>query len=204
MKHQIAVVTLIAFSLALGAGCGSAPVEAPTSYETWNAKDGTFQLEYPEGWEAKGGGQRGIQWARINEGDAEIYVNVSTTDSLIGEIAGSPADVLGDALGEEPDPELSAARAVHDQNKDRVVEDAKYKEYQEEEIGTLFNPTLGEAYRTEFTAKKGMTKVKGIRASILGHDKGVTVVMHAKPKDYEKLKPAFIRILEGMKPGTRQ
>ena len=63
-------------------GCNSAPVAAPSSYADFNSKGGTFALKYPEGWQADGGGKRGLEWAKFTSGSAEIKVDTGVTGSL--------------------------------------------------------------------------------------------------------------------------
>lgn len=190
--------------LLVGAGCGGS-IETPTSFQTWNAKDGTFQLEYPDGWAAEGGGKNGIQWARIEMGSAAIRVNISLADSLMGDIANNGA---GGFMGEEgmpveEDPEQSAPAKVHQQNRDRVLEDIGLSSYKEQP-GTLLQTELGQAWRTEFTASKGFGSVRGYRTTVLSLNHGVQVVCYCSPGDWEKLKGTYERIIQGLKAGVPQ
>ncbi|MHC4401596.1 MAG: hypothetical protein ACYTG0_18140, partial [Planctomycetota bacterium] len=55
LNPLIAALVLIGL-VALG-GCGGS-VQVPTSYDTFNAKDGTVQCKSPAGWSQNGGGGR--------------------------------------------------------------------------------------------------------------------------------------------------
>ena len=105
IQRLVAIVVTGFFAVAWF-GCGSAPVAAPQSYGTYSAKDGTFQCEYPEGWEVSGGKGAGRPWARFEQGNAHISAKASEVGSIIGDIVGAGAG-SGDGMQETP-PELSA------------------------------------------------------------------------------------------------
>ena len=52
-KQFLGSIVLLAAVIGI-VGCGG-NVPAPTSYSPYNAKDGSFQCEYPAEWEAAGG-----------------------------------------------------------------------------------------------------------------------------------------------------
>src|SRR5687767_3288274 len=99
---------IAAWGVSLLSGCGSSPIAAPTTYATYNSPGGTFALEYPDGWEADGGGKRGLEWAKFKSSPAEIRVDTGVTGSLMGDIAGSRT-----AGEEELPPELEPVHGVH-------------------------------------------------------------------------------------------
>lgn len=188
-------------------GCGGGSVPAPTSYKTWNAKDGTFQFPYPAGWEARGGGKHGIQWANIEKGSALIRVDINLSDSVIGDIGEAVSSGRDSALGEmgaELDEELTPVAQVHELRKDEIIEKQGYKDY-EELNSENYQPRLGPARRSEFTAKKGMgRKVHGYRATILAHNNGVRVICHCNESDWAHLQAAFKKALDEMEMGQRR
>src|SRR5688500_8070273 len=84
------VVTVSALLLFSTVGCGG-KITAPKSYKRWNAKDGSFSVDYPADWKAEGGGKQGIQWAEFTHGNAQIRINLDVSSSLVSDIAGGQA-----------------------------------------------------------------------------------------------------------------
>ncbi len=81
-RKMWALAALFGAVLAIGGCAGKAVV--PTSYSTYNAKDGSFQIQYPAGWEADGGDRSGYAWAKFTSGGAVISVDANVVGSLIG------------------------------------------------------------------------------------------------------------------------
>lgn len=166
-------------------GCGSAPVPAPTSYASFNSKGGTFELEYPDGWTAAGGGGRGPEWAKFESGPASIRVNADVTGGLMGDIAS-----LGGGDEEMMRPEDAPVHSIHVDGKEMAADE--YSGYSE--IG---NPAelvvrLGPARFSEFTASSTFgSGLHGYRVTVLGHDKRVIVYCVCPESDWATLKPAF-------------
>jgi hypothetical protein len=178
-------------------GCGG-KVPAPASYKTWKATDGTFVIQYPEGWEAQGGGKQGVQWAEFSYGSARIRIDVSTTSSLIGDIAGSTNTLLG--LNEplsDVDPELMeemapVAQAHEFYQKAYPVELSAYKEQEP----VAYHAPLGDCRKSEFTARSGAArKLRGYRATAMTRDKGVHILCQCTDANWKTLQPAFDRVL---------
>jgi hypothetical protein len=177
------------------AGC-SEPVTTPTAYKTWNAKDGTFAIDYPEDWKADGGGKQGIQWAEFSKGSCVITVDTSLKTSLIGDISSS-----GNAGAEEVPEELEPAAAAHEFMKDEAVGD-KFSGYKEE-APIKFASGIGDGRKSVFTGAKGLSgKVKGYRVTIPQSDKGLIIFAYCPAKHWDKLQPAYDKILEGIERGT--
>jgi hypothetical protein len=191
-----AILSLTATMLTL-AGCGG-KVPAPTSYKTWQATDGTFSIQYPEGWKAQGGGKRGIQWAEFSYGSAKIRIDVSTQSSLIGDIAGSTNTMLGlnDPLT-EADPEfieeMAPVAAAHEfYLKAFPVPLSSYKEQEP----VAYRAPLGDCRKSEFTARSGAArKLRGYRATALTRDKGVHILCQCTDANWKTLQPAYDHIL---------
>jgi hypothetical protein len=182
-------------------GCGGGKVPAPTSYKTWKATDGTFSIEYPEGWKAQGGGKRGVQWAEFSYGSAKIRIDVSTSSSLIGDIAGSTNTLmgLGDPLADvdpEVKEELAPVAAAHAYyQKAFPVALSGYKE--QEPIA--YESPLGNCRKSEFTARSGAArKLRGYRATAMTRDKGVHILCQCTDANWQTLQPAFDKILSSI------
>lgn len=191
-----AILSLTATILTL-AGCGG-KVPAPTSYKTWQATDGTFSIQYPEGWKAQGGGKHGIQWAEFSYGSAKIRIDVSTQSSLISDISRSQNTMLGlDQPLAEVDPEMleemapvSAAHAYY--QKAFPVPLSGYKEQEP----VAFEAPLGDCRKSEFTARSGAArKLRGYRATALTRDKGVHILCQCTDANWKTLQPAYDHIL---------
>jgi hypothetical protein len=200
MKH------LIRFSSLLGIlgcvfllGCGSGPVAAPTSYSLYNSKAGTFEIEYPDGWTATGGGGRGPEWARFETGPVFIRVSADVAGSLMGDIARS----AGGSDFEAMRPEDAPVHSVHLTGIKKAEED--YKGYTEIGNPAELDVRLGPARVSEFTASTTFGGgLHGYRATILAHDKRVTVFCVCPESDWTTLKPAFDQCLKTLKRGQSE
>ena len=178
----------------LCAGCGQPPLEAPTAFKEWNAKDGTFCIEYPDDWEPEGGGRNGIQWAKFHKGSALIDVSVSFSESVVGDILST------DGGGVATEEEAFAPVAVIHASKMKAMTDI-YSNYREKEAVAI-RPPLGDARKSEFQASKGLTPVHGYRVSILNNNRSITVICHCAEKDWKNLQTAFDRIVDALALGT--
>jgi hypothetical protein len=186
-------------------GCGSEPpIATPTKFENWNAKDGTFRIDYPADWDANGGGRNSIQWARITKGNAEIHVEVKFSDSALADVMGAGGGMMGvgGPMGIDESDMPSPVIAIHEAKKDEVATD--YSNYAEVGEAETFRPMLGEGRRTEFTASKGLVKIRGYRATILNNDRGIKVVCRCAESDWAALQDTFKQILDGMTRGAKE
>ena len=178
-------------------GCGSAPIPAPTAYSSFNSKEGTFQCDYPDGWEAKGGGRRGPTWASFTQGSAEIRVTADITGSLLGDIGGGGASE--GAPGTPP--ELQPVALIHNvglsQAQDR---DTSYREIGEPMI---IDNNLGPSRYSEFSTSSAFgSSIHCYRATILAKDKRVVVYCTCAESDWTTLEPAFVKVIESFARGT--
>lgn len=185
-------------------GCGN-KVAAPTKFSTWNAKDGSFSIQYPSDWKADGGGQHGLQWAEFSQGSAKILVKVNLSSSLVGDIAGSAGQLAG-IDGEEIDPQLQEAlapvHAAHEVSKELFVDEVAQSKEQEP---VAFQSGLGDSRKSEFVASSGIGgKIRGYRATSLGHDRGVHILCRCSAGNWKTLQPAFDQILVSVGQGTPQ
>ena len=186
------------------AGCGPGAVKAPTTYKTWNAKDGSFAIQYPADWKADGGGQHGIQWAEFSKGSAKVSVKVNLTSSLVGDIAGN-AGQLGGIDGAEIDPklqeELAPVAAAHKVSAELFVDEIPKLKEQEP---VAFQSGLGDSRKSEFTAASGGvgSQVRGYRATALTSEKGVHVLARCPDAHWKTLQTAFDQMLTSLTLGT--
>jgi hypothetical protein len=173
-------------------GCGGGPVPAPTSYATYETKDGGFAVEYPEGWDADGGGKKN-SWAKFSKGTAEISLQTDLVGSLMGDMGAG----MGNKLG-PPDPEDYPVHKVHVADKETVAQE--YSDYKEQEPVEFQNAIGGPGRKSEFTASGTLSgPIHGYRATFLGRDKRFRVTLTCSESDWENLKPAFDKVLESFR-----
>lgn len=193
--HFIGCIGALA-ALGSVAGCGSSPASAPTSFADFNSGGGTFACQYPDGWNADGGGKRGLEWAKFTSGSSEIRLDAGAAASLMGDIAKN----LGKMDADAPAPEETPVYAVHtSRTKEAENQFSGYKE-----VGNplVFDTALGPACRSEFTAATSFgSGLHGYRATMLGHDKGVYVSCVCAESDWQTLEPAFDTVLKSVKRG---
>jgi hypothetical protein len=170
-------------------GCGGGSVAIPSSYKSWNAKDGSFKLDYPDNWEASGGGRQGIQWAKFISGGAEIRVDTEVSGGLIGDILTGPGGPDKDI----PD-ELAPVASVHEIKADALADEISgYKE----EAPVKFTAPMGDGRKSAFSGSQGLgTKIRGYRATLLGRDKAIRIVCRCPEKYWDELQPSFDKILD--------
>jgi hypothetical protein len=185
--------------LGLAIGCGSGPAAAPTAFVEYNSKAGTFACEYPEGWQADGGGGRGPEWAKFTSGGAEINLATGLAASLVGDAAGG-----GTGFDDEPiPPELEPIHQIHVMGVEEA--EGKFNGYKETGQPTVLEVSLGPARVSEFTAATTFgTGLHGYRATVLGHDKGVYVTCVCPESDWKTLQPAFDKLLASLHRGQAE
>jgi hypothetical protein len=184
------------------AGCTES-VTAPTAYKKWNAKDGTFAVEYPDGWNAEGGGNMGIQWAEFKKGSSVISIDTNVSGSVVADIASStdPGSIgEGGAIDSKIAEKNAPAAKAHDFIKLDANRFEKFKNYKEEEP-TVITPPLGEGRKSLFTASTGGRKIKGYRITIPARDKAIIVFAYGPEKDWGKLQGAYDKIFNGIELG---
>jgi len=203
MNGSFRLVSLVLVASVAGiCGCGGS-VAIPSSYKSWNAKDGTFKLKYPDNWDAKGGGKQGIQWAKFTSGSAIIRVDTDVSSSLMGGIVDAGlAGGLGEGLSEEEAMELAPVHMIHKMREEQfAMERSGYKE----EAPIKFDSKLGEGRKSAFVASEGLgSKVRGYRVTVLSNNKGIHIVCQCPAKYWEKLKPKFDEICESLEYGIAE
>jgi hypothetical protein len=189
--------------LACLAGCGEA-VKTPTSFKKWNATDGLFALEYPEDWEAKGGGKQGIQWAEFKKSGCVISIDSNVSGSVVAQGAGALSGALeGDApIDPKLAEKLAPAAVAHEFIKKDETRFENYKNYKEEEP-TVISPPIGEGRKSLFTASTGGRKIKGYRITIPTNDKAIIIFAYGPEKEWGKLQGAYDQIFSKMEHGIQ-
>jgi hypothetical protein len=204
MLQRRPFATFTASSLCLVAvvsvtGCSSAPAVVPTTFSTYNSKDGTFACDAPDGWDIQGGGKQGPVWAKFTSGPAIIDIKGDVSGSLMGDIHGT--------LGGGNQAILPQDEPVHKVHvADLEMAAKEYDGYTETPTSpAVIESRLGPARLSEFTAKSGFgTALHGYRVTILGHDKRVVVYCVAPETDWQALKPTFDRVLASMERGSAE
>jgi hypothetical protein len=177
------------------AGCAGKAV-VPTSYDTYNSKDGSFQIQYPAGWESDGGDRSGYAWAKFTSGGAVISVDANIAGSIMGDIAKTKMLHLGIQTDQED--RNNPVAVVHAQEKPDFEEEEGVTEQEPAIVKTGFP----DARKSEFSGTKtfGGT-IRGYRVTALSTDKRIRVVCECPESEWEALKPAFDKAIESMAMG---
>jgi hypothetical protein len=208
----LCVATLLGGVLFIATASRPQPVAAPTSFTKFSAKDGSFACDYPSGWQETSGESHGVESAAVfAKGGAFIEVSSDLTGSLMGDISKSVGGVGADLPNLPGGPDLKVAakppvEAVHGTGvkpAKRVMENHGIGSY-EEASAQPFQSRIGDARFSEVTADGGpfTGKVHGFRATMLGTDRAVRVLCWSPESDWEKLRPAFQRVINSIGPGT--
>jgi hypothetical protein len=187
------LATALGAVLVIG-GCGG-PAVVPTSYNTFNSKDGSFQIQYPAGWEADGGDRSGYAWAKFTSGGAEISVDANITGSIMGDLSKSSIIPLG-IEGDQED--RTPVASVHANEKQQFEDAAGVKEEKPVPVRTGFP----DARKSEFSGTKtfGGT-IRGYRVTAMSTDKRIRVVCQCPESEWEALKPAFDKAIQSVAMG---
>lgn len=192
------VATLVILPLT---GCAPAKVEIPDKFVEYNLKDGTAAINYPEGWDAEGTGNRsrGMAYAIFRQGDMEIRLDASFSDSLASE-GGMAQAMIGKMGGVESAIDLPPEQMI--QEKNRAWFEEKFKKYEEDE-GELIRIPLGNAYVSDFSGQKGWLKIKGMRAAIMARDRSVSFHAFCPASKWKDFGPIYRKMFEELKPGVQ-
>ncbi len=182
---------VVAISLVGGfGGCGGSPAIVPTTYETFKGKDDAFQLQYPAGWEATGGGVPGRAWAKFTSGNAEISVDADAMGSIMADIS-SPQGQMQDK-----DPTREAVHKVHVGEREGFEEQAGVKEQEP----TVVKTSMTDGRRSEFTGTPTFgPAIHGYRTTVLSMDHRIRVVCQCTESQWASLKPVFDKVIASVK-----
>jgi len=187
-SRNLSVLWVIVLTVLVG--CEAQQIQVPTTFTRYDSNEGVFACEYPEGWEAKGGGKNGPIWAKFSSGSALISIKATVAGSLMSDAMG------GSSFGEEEiPPQLEPVHGIHE----NYARDAKeeFNEYTETAGGpAVVNCRLGPARSSEFTASSSFgSSIHGYRATIIGRNKGIVVYCTCPDSEWTKVKPAFDHLL---------
>jgi hypothetical protein len=190
--NQSAMLVICA-ALALS-GC-SEPAVVPTAYQIYNHKDGSFKIEYPQGWEVQSGGKGKLAWAKFTSGDASIRVDTSEFGSLHGSIAQSMGVMEG---GADNAGKREPVSVVHDSDKQGFEEDNSVKE----KAPVAINTGLGDGRKSEYTGSETFGgDIHGYRATALSLNLQIRVVCKCSENQWNALKPVFDKVIESVSQG---
>lgn len=196
LSRSFHLFSLLAFALCLG--CGPEAAQIPTSYSLYNAKDGTFECDAPDGWEIKGGGKNSSTpvWAKFSSGSALIHIKANSTGPLAN--AGLGVNVS------DPNtpPSWEAVHLIHVADIEMVAEE--YEGYTEVAGSPMvMNCSLGPARLSEFTYSATFgAAMHGYRVSIVGHDRGIKIFCTAPENQWKNLQPVYDKFLASLQRGT--
>lgn len=181
--------TLCLVGAVLG-GC-TEQVAVPTSYKSYEAKDGSFSAPYPDGWEVDGGSRpdNTYGWAQFKQGPAKIRITADVTGSLIGDISSGG---MGGMVGDEA-PEEQPVAVVHEMGRDKYAED--FSDYKEGDPQVV-TAKVGDGRVARFSASGG--KVLGYRATFLTQNRRLTVMCSAPRSQWANLDQAFEHVIKGV------
>lgn len=187
-------------------GCSIGDVPAPTSFAKYNADNGDFAFEYPQGWDVAGYGKQN-HVVEITKGAAAITVKSDLSGSLVGDIIGSGMGGMTDGppVGEldekavEAMEDLEPVAQVHQLGQKELAEAvSNYSESKAEKVST----GLGEGRKSQFTGKQSLGReIRGFRVTVLARDKRVVVICSCPTSNWEALQPAFTKLIESLQYG---
>ncbi len=183
-------------------GCAPAKIPVPDSFTEYNSQDGTFAINYPEGWDAEGTGNRsrGLAYAIFRKGPMEIRLDASFFDSLASG-GGMGQALVGKVGGVEEAALLPPEQMIQEKNLAWFEEE--FKDFKED-AGELVRIPLGAAYISEFSGQKGWLKVKGIRAAIMGRDRSISFHAYCPASKWENFGPIYRKMFDELKAGVEQ
>ncbi len=167
-------------------------VAAPTVYKTYTAIDNSFSCDQPGGWtlHETGATNGNLATASFEEGHARVRVISDATGSIMADtMAASNANL-------PPEQQVPPVQKLHTQDEKQLAADLPgYKE----EDAQPFQSAFGESRVSEWTADGGL---HGYRATMLSHERELTVICFCPERNWAALKPAFQRIISSVKPSA--
>lgn len=169
------------------------PVTVPTGFLPYVGQDKSFACVAPKGWAQIGAGTEGsnLGGAIFKTGDAKIDITTDLAGSLMADILKTPANPLE---GENAPPPTPPVEKLHVMGKKGAKN--KYSDYKEQPMEKS-SGSLGEICTSEWTASGGLfgAKLHGLRVTMLGGERRVTVFCECAENDWAKLKPVFTRVV---------
>lgn len=183
---------------------GDEPIQAPESYSTFTHDvNSVFKIEYPEGWTVESGGTQGAPvWAKFRHPDHKVLIQVKSSmgASAIGDIAKNLPGGIGGVGAEMEEEDLAPVASVHQLMKDQFA--GEYGDDYQEQPPQKIETGFGDTRVSEFTASGSFgSKIRGMRASMLGLDLQFTVICDCPEDDWDVCKPIFERAIKSMSRG---
>jgi hypothetical protein len=176
-------------------GCNS-PAVIPTTFETFNAPDGSFAVTYPTEWQAEDGGKGDFLWAKFASGSAFISIETDVAGSVMGDIAKSHVNLIG--MKDSGQDESPVAK-VHETERESFEADNGVKE---QTPSMPIVTKLGEGRKAEFVGSKTFGGlIHGYRATVLTTSRRITIVCQCSENEWESLKPSFDKVIESLSRG---
>jgi hypothetical protein len=185
-------VLLLVAVMVLGAlvlsGCG--PAVVPKEFNTYVAKDESFQCEAPAGWEVTGGGKNSNYNATFSSGGAVIKITFDVTGSVLGDIAKNQN--RGD------DPSIpTPLEQMHEMNHKAMAENLSgFKDLSTDDISL----PIGKGKKSEFQGDASFGgQQHGYRITSLLTSQRLTVICQCPEAEWQNLQPVFDRVVESIK-----
>jgi len=192
-RDLLVLAVVVSAVIAIGGCSGRAIV--PTSFNTYNSKDGAFKIDYPAQWQAEGNSKSGYAWAKFASGSAEITIDANVVGSLIAEIARTRSQMHGI---QNTDPENAPVAVVHENERQGFEEDGSVQEQEPLPINTGF----GDSRKSEYAGRRTFGgSIHGYRVTALSPEKRIRVVCQCSESEWESLKPAFDKAIKSVAMG---
>lgn len=190
------VATLV---VPLLSGCAPAKVAIPDKFTEYNSMDGTFAINYPDGWDVEGTGSRsrGKAYAIFTKGPMEIRLDASFFDSLASG-SGTGQQIVGEMAGVDGGFNMLPEEMIQEKNLSWFEEHFEKFEDKEQELVKI---PLGKACLNEFSGQKDWLKVKGMRASIMARDRTVSFHAYCPASKWDDFGPIFRKMFDELKMG---
>jgi len=170
------------------AGCAKPKAVVPTSFVTYTATDKDFRCDSPNGWASSsfssGGTESGVD---ITSADAEIRIDSDAAGSMMGDIAGGMGT---GTIGSATPSTVPPVEKLH------AMQQQEYSKQLHEYDTDHTTSTYGDGRVTEWKS----SDLHGYRATILGHDRSVSVECQCSEVEWPTLKAAFLRITNSIQP----
>lgn len=189
LQQNLWICMTVMSALLILTGCGSKTV-VPTTFKLFRDKEKSFKIEYPDGWTSEGGGRSGYAWAKFTSGKAEIIVDSSICNALLGDTVQTgllPSSDSGLSLDD-----LKAVAMVHESERAKFEEESGFKEKKPIVVRT----GMGEGRLSAFTGSSTFgSPITGYRLTTLNIQNRVRVVCQCPTSEWNNLQPHFEKIL---------
>ena len=167
-------------------------VAAPASYSTYTAIDNSFSCDKPAGWDMHetGATNGNLATVRFENGHARVRVISDATGSVMGDIQSAGNANL------PPEQQVPAVQKLHMQDVAVLANDLPG--YQEKDPET-FQSAFGDSRVSEWTADGDQ---HGYRATMLSHERELTVICFCPERNWAMLKPSFQHMIRAVKPSA--